>query len=85
MNSLEYKRRGYLKVKNPSGEFVWIKRYDRILPAWDNLSTEELLIQRQKLAEILQVPVNDLMADLEIIVHITKYPRRHSRFSKVGG
>jgi hypothetical protein len=81
LNSREWDSKGYAKFKNPSGEIIRTKTYRRILIAFDNVSTREIVAERKALAKILQVPYEDLLADLEITIDIKRYPR-HRRFLK---
>ncbi len=81
MNSREWDMRGFKKYKNPSGEVIRTKTYERILLAWDNYSAREIIAKRKKLADLLGVPWYDLLADLEITINIKRYPR-HRRFLK---
>ena len=81
MNSREWNQRGFKKHTNPSGEVIRTKTYWRGLIAWDNKDARTLIAERKKLAELLQVPWYDLLADLDITVEIKRYPR-HRRFLK---
>ena len=89
MNSREWDMLGFKKHRNPSGEVIRVKTYGRMLIAFDNHSTESIVAERKKLAELLGIYWKDLLADLTITVRIERYPR-HRRFlkyikSKVGG
>ena len=75
MNSREWDRKGFKKHTNPSGEVIRVKTYWRGLIAWDNLPTRSIVAQRKKLAEILQVPWTDLLANLDITIEIKRYPK----------
>ena len=79
MNSKEWDMRGFTKQTNPSGEVIRIKTYKRILIAFDNIPTRSIVAERRQLAELLEVPWYDLLADLHITVEIERYPR-HRRF-----
>lgn len=81
MKSREWDMRGFRKHTNPSGEVIRVKTYHRGLIAWDNYSTREIVSRRKKLAELLQVPWQDLLADLDVTVEIKRFPR-HRRFLK---
>ena len=81
MNSNQWDKLGYKKHTNASGEVIRVKEYVRILPAWDNVSVENLVSSRMKLADMLGVNYRDLLADLEITVKISRYPK-HKRFLK---
>ena len=81
MNSREWDMRGFTKFKNPSGEVIRKKTYQRTLIAWDNQNTRSIVAERKKLAEMLGVPYEDLLADLDITIEIKRYPR-HRRFLK---
>ncbi len=81
MNSQEWDDRGYKKHTNPSGEVIRVKTYQRGLIAWDNYPAQSIVAQRKKLAELLGVPWEDLLADLDITINIKRYPR-HRRFLK---
>ncbi len=67
------------KHTNPSGEVIRTKTFIRTLPAWDNYSVRTLYSQRKKLADMLGVPITDLLCDLEITIKCDRY-RRHRRF-----
>jgi homoserine trans-succinylase len=77
MNSREWDMYGWKKVKNPSGEMARTKQYIRYLQTAVNLMPYNIKVRKQ-LAEILQVPPNDLMGELTITIdtmkhkHITK-------------
>ncbi len=81
MNSRDWNIRGFKKHTNPSGEVIRTKTYWRGLIAYDNYPTRTVISQRKKLASLLQVPWYDLLADLEVIIKIERYPR-HRRFLK---
>ncbi len=81
MNSREWDLREFTKHTNPSGEVIRTKTYSRTLIAWDNQSTQSMVSERKKLAKLLGVSWDDLLADLEITVKINRYPR-HRRFLK---
>lgn len=81
MNSRQWDRLGFQKFTNPSSEVIRVKTYKRGLIAWDNYSTREIVAQRKKLANILQVPYYDLLANLDITIEIKRYPK-HRRFLK---
>ena len=81
MNSREWDLRGFKKYRNPSGEVIRTKTYERILVAWDTHSAREIVSARKKLAELLGVPWYELLANLEVTVKINRY-RRHRRFLK---
>jgi len=81
MKSHEWDRRGFTKHTNPSGEVIRIKTYLRKFIAWDNLPTRSIVAERKKLAELLQIPWTDILADLDITIEIKRYPR-HRRFLK---
>jgi hypothetical protein len=81
MNSRQWDERGFTKFTNPSGEVIRKKTYKRTLIAWDNKSTRSIVTERKRLAELLQVPACDLLADLTITIEIDRYPR-HRRFLK---
>jgi hypothetical protein len=81
MKSHEWDRFGWKKHKNPSGEVIRTKTYERILIAWDNWSTHKIMSERNKLAKLLGVNAWDLYADLDITINIKRYPR-HRRFLK---
>jgi len=81
MKSIEWDMRGFKKHTNPSGEVIRVKKYERIILTYDNVPTRTIVAERKKLADILEVPWQDLLADLEITVNIKRYPR-HRRFLK---
>jgi hypothetical protein len=81
LDSREWDNKGYIKFKNPSGEVIRTKTYRRFLIAFDNVSTREIVAKRKALAKLLEVPYEDLLADLEITIDIKRYPR-HRRFLK---
>ena len=81
MNSREWDMRGFTKHTNPSGEVIRVKTYQRMLIAFDNYSTRTIVAQRKRLADLLGVPRQDLLADLDITIKINRYPR-HRRFLK---
>jgi hypothetical protein len=72
MNSREWDRSGWTKIKNPSGEVVRTKQYIRHLHSFVNTMPENIKTRKQ-LAELLQVPVNDLMGELTITIDIMKH------------
>jgi hypothetical protein len=75
MKSNEWNRRGYQKHTNPSGEVIRTKTYTRILVPFDNVSVRSIVSERKKLAKLLQVPYEDLLATLIITVEIKRYPK----------
>ncbi len=79
MKSSQWNMMGFKKHTNPSGEVIRVKQYERTLIAWDNYSARSIVANRKKLAEILGVPWYDLLADLDITIKISRYPR-HRRF-----
>jgi len=81
MNGQEWDMRGFKKHTNPSGEVIRVKTYERILIAWDNYPTRTIVAQRKKLAKMLGIHWQDLLADLDITVKIKRFPR-HRRFLK---
>lgn len=81
MRSEEWEERGFRKRRNPSGEVIRVKNYRRILIAFDNVSTRSIVAERKKLAALLGMPWQDLLANLHITVEIERYPR-HRRFLK---
>lgn len=81
MNCRQWNERGYCKRRNPSGEIIRTKTYERKLIAWDNEPNRSIVAKRKKLAELLGVPWYDLLADLEIKITIERYPK-HRRFLK---
>lgn len=81
MNSREWDSRGFSKHTNPSGEVIRTKTYWRGLIAYDNVPAHTIVAKRKQLADLLQVPFYDLLADLEITIQINRYPR-HRRFLK---
>lgn len=81
MNSRDWDRLGFTKRKNPSGEVIRVKKYERTVIAWDNYPTRSIVSERKRLAELLQVPWYDLLADLTVTVEIERYPK-HRRFLK---
>lgn len=81
MNSREWDRNGFTRFTNPSGEIIRVKTYIRHIIAPDNQSVESIVANRKILAELLEIPYPDLLADLEITVKINRYPR-HRRFLK---
>jgi hypothetical protein len=81
MNSREWDAMGFTKFTNPSGEVIRKKTYHRTLLAWDNQSTRSLVSERKRLAELLEVPAHDLLANLSITIEIDRYPQ-HRRFLK---
>ena len=72
MNSREWDMYGWKKVENPSGEMVRTKQYTRYLQTAINLMPYNIKTRKQ-LAEILQVPPNDLMGELTVTIDIKKY------------
>jgi len=82
MDSREWDSMGFVKFKNPSGEVIRTKTYQRTLIAWDNQDVRFLVAKRKKLADMLGVPWYDLLADLDITINIKRYPR-HRRFLKL--
>lgn len=81
MKSLEWDMRGFVKHRNPSGEVIRKKTYERTVTAFDNVPTRTIVANRKKLADLLGVPWQDLLADLKITIEINRYPR-HRRFLK---
>jgi hypothetical protein len=75
MNSQEWNQQGWTKFKNPSGEIVRKKT----LPNWANY-VPDCIKARKQLAEILQIPFEDLLGDLRITVNITKYKQDTRRY-----
>ena len=81
MKSNEWDAREWIKQINPSGEVIRTKTYKRIMPAWDNWTPRKLLAERTKLAKILEVPVEDLMCNIEITISCCRYPK-HQKWSR---
>jgi len=72
MDSREWNNNGWDKVKNPSGEIVRTKKYTRYMMSYCN-AMPECISDRKRLAEVLQIPVDELLGELTITVDITKY------------
>jgi len=72
MNSTEWDDSGWNKFKNPSGEVVRKKQYIRHLLSYVN-AVPDCIKARKKLADLLQIPTDDLMGDLRITIDITKH------------
>lgn len=72
MNSTEWNDSGWTKFKNPSSEVVRKKQYVRHLLSYVN-DIPDCIKTRKQLAQILQIPDNDLMGDLVITIDITKH------------
>jgi hypothetical protein len=85
MNSHELDRHQWTKQTNPSGEVVRTKTYSRILPAWDNLPVRTIMAQRNQLAKLLGINAEDMYADLEVTVKISRYPhnRKFLKYNKL--
>ena len=81
MKSMEWDMRGFKKHTNPSGEVIRVKTYKRILIAWDNMPTRTIVAERKKLAKLLGVNWQDLLANLEVTIEIKRFPK-HRRFLK---
>lgn len=81
MNSPEWDERGWTKVKNPSGEMVRTKIYQRKLISFVNTMPENIEV-RKKLAELLQVPFEDLLGDLDITIDIMKFKNTTKEYRK---
>ena len=81
MNSRGWDMRGFEKHTNPSGEVIRKKTYKRLVIAYDNVPTRTIVAHRKKLADLLGIHWQDLLADLEVTVEINRYPR-HRRFLK---
>ncbi|MFA5298884.1 MAG: hypothetical protein WC389_11820 [Lutibacter sp.] len=79
MNSTEWDKRGWSKFQNPSGEMVRKKTYERSLPDWAN-AVPNCIKDRKILAQVLQVPFEELLGDLCITVDITKYKQDTRRY-----
>ncbi len=72
MNSKDWNKYGWTKKINPSGEIVRTKQYTRFLTSFFN-TMPDCIKKRKQLAEILEIPDNDLMGDLKITIEITKH------------
>jgi len=72
MNSQEWNQCGWSKVKNPSNEIVRTKQYIRYLLSYVNAIPNNIKT-RKKLADVLQIPLDDLLGDLRITIDITKH------------
>lgn len=72
MNSREWNNSGWSKVKNPSNEIVRTKQYTRHLLSYINAIPNNIKT-RKILADVLQIPLDDLLGDLKITVDITKH------------
>ncbi len=72
MNSKGWNQYGWAKLKNPSGEIVRTKTYTRYLCSFIN-AMPDCIKTRKQLAEMLEIPDNDLMGDLKITIDITKH------------
>jgi hypothetical protein len=85
MNSNELDRHQWKKQTNPSGEVIRTKTYSRLLPAWDNIPVRTIMAQRNQLAKLLGIDAEDMYADLEVTVKISRYPhnRRFLKYNKL--
>lgn len=79
MNSRQWDMYGWDKFQNPSGEMVRKKQYKRTLLDYCN-SVPGCIRTRKILADVLQVPLDDLLGTLEITINITKYKRDTRRY-----
>lgn len=79
MNSQEWDERGWTKFKAPSGDIVRIKRYKRLMMNFGNI-TPQCIKDRKVLADILEIPVEDLLGALHITIDITKHKEDSRRY-----
>lgn len=81
MNSKEWEETGWTRVVNPSKEVVHTKTFQRTLFTYINAMLS-VVNNRRILAEVLQVPFEDLLGELTITVDIMKHDHTTKEYQK---